>query len=194
MQNKVITMGSSAALLTACLSMSGFFAATAFAGEQDFAGQWMIQIDAPGVVPYRALLEIEEGNNEWVAYVENGPAPLKINGNKIEIEVDSRDRQGFRFQRLLEGELKNGELSGILHSIDILKSAAEYGEDGASWTAVRPDMIAPRKSSNYSLEDYGATWVGIRGVDVRKYTMDMTPAAKVWLSGYDARMDEAQKR
>jgi hypothetical protein len=192
--NKATTMRSTAALITACLLLPGLFDSIAFASEDDFAGQWMIQIDAPGVVPYRALLEVKEENNKWVAFVENGPAPLKINGDKIEIEVDARDRQGFRFQRLLEGELKNGELSGTLHSIDILKSAAEYGEDGALWTAVRPDTIAPRESSNYSLEDYGATWVGIRGVDVRKYTMNMTPAAKEWLSGYDARMDEAQKR
>lgn len=186
-------MRSTVSLLFACLLAASVFASMASASEEDFAGEWMIRIDAPGVIPYRALLEIEQQGDDWIAYVENGPSPLTIDGNKIEIEIDSRDRQGFRFQRLLRGELTDGKLVGVLHSVDILKSAAEYGEDGSLWTAVRPDTIPPRES-NHDLEDYGATWVGIRGVDVRKYTMDMTPAAKEWLSGYDARMDEAQKR
>ncbi len=186
-------MRSTAVLFAASLLLSGLYVPSASASEEDFAGHWMIRIDADGIVPYEAVLEIEQQGDAWLAFVENGPAPLTIDGNTIEIEIDSRDRQGFRFKRLLEGELEDGKISGALHTVDILNSAAEYGEDGSLWSAVRADTIPPREL-DYKLEDYGATWVGIRGMDVRKYTMDMTPAAKEWLSGYDARMDEAQKR
>ena len=165
----------------------------AFADDAGFAGQWMLNIPAPGVVLYAGLLELEQRGDEWVAYVENGPAPVQIDGNKIEITLDTRDRQGFQFQRRLEGTLEDGEMSGVLHSVGILKTAAEYGEDGSPWTAVRLESIPPRRT-DHELEDFAGTWIGIRGVDLRKYTMDLTPSAKEWLAGYDARMDEPQKR
>jgi len=163
------------------------------AHEDHFAGKWILNVVIPGAEPMVGLLEIVKEDDQWKAYVENGPAPFKVDGSKIEIEVDTRDRQGFRFKRLLIGELKDDKLSGVLHSVDILESAAEYGEDGSLWTAVREEAVPPR-NSHATLEDFGGTWVGIRGVDFRKYTMDMTDSAKEWLSGYDARMDEAQKR
>jgi hypothetical protein len=171
----------------------GLIVPAAFADDTGFAGQWMLQIPAPGVVPYAGLLELEQRDDKWVAYVENGPAPVHIDGNKIEVTLDTRDRQGFQFQRRLEGTLEDDEMSGVLHSVGILKTAAEYGEDGSSWTAVRLESIPPRRT-DHDLEDFAGTWVGIRGVDLRKYTMDLTPSAKEWFAGYDARMDEPQKR
>ena len=190
---KVNALRISPALFIVGVMLVGVAADPATAEEERFAGKWMMNVVIPGAEPLVGLLEIVEEDGEWVAYVENGPAPLKIDGNKIEVEVDTRDRQGFRFQRLLQGELNDDQLAGVLHSIDILESAAEYGEDGSLWTAVRADSMPARKSAA-TLEDFGGTWVGIRGVDFRKYTMDMTDSAKEWLSGYDARMDEAQKR
>ena len=181
------------ALFLAWVVLIGAPVNQATAHEEHFAGKWMLNVVVPDAEPLVGLLEIVKEDGKWVAYVENGPTPLKIDGNKIEVEVDTRDRQGFRFQRLLAGELKDDQLSGVLHSIDILDSAAEFGEDGSLWTAVRADSVPPRESSA-TLEDFAGTWVGIRGVDFRKYTMDMTDSAKEWLAGYDARMDEAQKR
>ncbi len=164
----------------------------AFAND-NFAGKWLLRIEAPGVVPYEGLLDIERQGDAWVAYVENGPAPIKIDGNRIEVTVDTRDRQGFQFDRVLEGALEDGKMSGVMHSVGILKTAAEYGEDGSPWTAVRLESV-PKRTSDHTLEDFHGTWVGIRGVDLRKYTMDLTPSAQEWHAGYDARMDEPQKR
>lgn len=186
-------MRSTVALLLAWVMLVGISTPRAFADEAGFAGQWMIRIPAPDVVPYEGLLELEQQGDEWVAYIENGPAPVSIKGNNIEIILDTRDRQGFQFQRLLEGALVDGKMSGVLHSVGILETAAEYGEDGSPWTAVRMDTIPPR-TREHELGDFAGTWVGIRGVDLRKYTMDLTPAAKEWFAGYDARMDEPQKR
>ena len=169
------------------------FMSSAFADEDDFPGKWMLRITAPGVVPYEGLLEIEREGDAWVAWIENGPAPVSIDGNSIELTLDTRDRQGFQFQRRLEGVLEDGKMSGVLHSVGILKTAAEYGEDGSPWTAVPLEAIPPR-NSDHVLRDFAGTWIGIRGVDLRKYTMELTPAAKEWFAGYDARMDEPQKR
>lgn len=181
-------MRSTVALLLAWVMLVGISTPRAFADEAGFAGQWMIRIPAPDVVPYEGLLEIEQQGDGWVAYIENGPAPVSIEGTNIEIILDTRDRQGFQFQRLLEGALVDGKMSGVLHSVGILETAAEYGEDGSPWTAVRMDTIPPR-TREHELGDFVGTWLGIRGVDLRKYTMDLTPAAKEWFAGYDARMD-----
>ena len=164
----------------------------AFANE-DFVGQWMLTIEAPGVVPYQGLLEIEKHGDAWRAWVENGPAPLSIDGNAIELTIDTRDRQGFQFDRVLSGTLEDEKITGVMNSVGILQTAAEYGEDGSPWSAVRLESIPPRRT-DYTIEDFAGTWIGIRGVDLRKYTMDLTPQAAEWHAGYDARMDEPQKR
>jgi len=189
----VVTSRVTATLFFICASWLCLSPVPSHAAENDFAGQWMLNVAIPSAEPLIGVLDIVEEDGEWRAYVENGPAPLRIDGNEIEVEVDTRDRQGFRFQRLLTGTLKDGNMSGVLLSVNILDSAAEFGEDGSLWTAVRIETLAPRES-NHTLADFGGVWIGIRGVDFRKYTMDLTPGAKQWLAGYDARIDEAQKR
>jgi len=169
------------------------FSAVSIAGDDDFVGQWTLRINASGIAPYEGLLDVEKKNDELLAWVENGPAPIAIDGNKIEVTIDSRDRQGFKFYRVLEGELKDGAINGVIRTADILETAAENGEDGAAWTAVRADALEPRGSNN-TLKDFEGTWIGIRGVDIRKYTMDLTEKARAWVTAYDARMDEPQKR
>jgi hypothetical protein len=166
---------------------------TVFASESDFIGEWMLNVEVPDAAPVVGVLEIRRQGDALVAWVENGPAPITIDGDKIAVTVDSRDRQGFKFHRVLEGELKDGAISGVISSLDMLQSAAEFGEDGSPWTAVRLDTIEHR-SGGHSLKDFDGTWIGIRGVDFRKYTMDVTDAAKAWLAAYDARLDEPQKR
>ena len=169
-----------------------FFAATASASE--FAGNWMITIEAPGVAPYVAQLDIEESNGGLRAWVENGPAPVAIDGDHIELRISSRDRQGFRFERILDGTLEGDRITGIVHMDGLLETAAENGEEESPWSAVRLENLPRRDSSRYSLQDYDGTWAGIRGVDFRKYDMDLTAKGKAWVDEYDARMDEPQKR
>lgn len=164
------------------------------AAESDFIGEWILTIEAPGIVPYVARLDIDDVDGQITAHVENGPAPLRIDGDSIEVTVDARDRQGFRFERILSGTLTDGRISGSIRTKGILETAAENGEDGAPWSATRAATITPRNSSMYELADFEGTWVGIRGVDLRKYTMALTPDGQRWVEAYDARMDEPQKR
>ena len=176
--------------VAACCTLLCFAGAKA---DVDLAGRWLLTIDIPDAAPLTGQLDIEHANGEWSAWVENGPAPITVNGDQVEITVDSRDRQGFRFQRVLHGEYDGEALSGVMKSVDILESAAEFGEDGSAWSAVRLESVTT-EAIPAELEDFGGTWIGIRGVDFRKYSMDLTAAGQAWIDEYDARMDEPQKR
>jgi hypothetical protein len=172
------------AFLLACLPSIG--------QEPDFAGQWMLDVQIPAE-PLAGLLELEQDGGRWVAWVEGGPTPVTIDGNTIELYIDSRDRQGFRFQRKLTGTLDNNGMRGTMTSIDVVESAAEFGEDGSAWSA-RRFVDAPPEEPIESLDELAGTWAPLRGRDIRKWTMALTPAAREWHAGYDARMDEPQKR
>lgn len=168
--------------------------APGLAAPTEFEGSWMLTIDAPNVVAYRARLDVERRGETAIAFVENGPAPVAIDGDRIELEVDARDRQGFRFTRVLTGVLDGRRITGTLRAEGVLETAAESGENGAAWSAVRLEDVPPRDSSGFELADFDGTWVGIRGVDLRKYSMALTERAAAWVDAYDARMDEPQKR
>lgn len=164
----------------------------AIADEAAFTGQWTLTVQIPAE-PLVGLLELERRDGEWAAFVEGGPAPVSIDGNTIELYVDARDRQGFRFQRKLSGTLAEGRMSGTLASIDVVESAAEFGEDGSTWSAVPFHETVPEVPIE-SIADIAGIWAPLRGLDFRKWTMALTPAAKAWHANYDARMDEPQKR
>jgi len=160
--------------------------------EAEFSGRWSLEVRIPAE-PLIGLLELEHTDGGWNAFVEGGPAPVTITGDRIDLLVDSRDRQGFRFQRRLTGTLQDGMIAGTMHSIDVVESAAEFGEDGSTWTA-RPFTDTAPEVPIRRLEQLDGIWAPLRGLDFRKWTMALTPAAAEWHAGYDARMDEPQKR
>ncbi|MBT5219927.1 MAG: hypothetical protein HOI35_07595 [Woeseia sp.] len=164
----------------------------AFAAEVDFAGAWRLNVVIPAE-PLVGLLELEMTDSGWIAWVEGGPTPVTISGQQIELLIDSRDRQGYLFQRKLTGQLDNGKMTGVMTSIDVVETAAEFGEDRSVWTAV-PYVFSATEFPIAEPRMLKGIWVPLRGVDFRKWSTAMTPAAIEWLSGYDARMDEPQKR
>jgi len=167
-------------------------ASSVLSDEADFVGLWQLNVQIPAE-PLVGLLELEQTDDQWIAWVEGGPAPVSIDGDRIELYVDARDRQGFRFQRKLSGVLENGRISGTLTSIDVVESAAEFGEDGSAWSAV-PYVESSPDVAIESFSDIAGIWAPLRGLDFRKWTMALTPEAKAWHAEYDARMDEPQKR
>ena len=179
---------------SAWIGLAALVLAQPVVAQSDAVGEWRVKIDAPGIVPYEASLNIEEEDGRVVAWVENGPAPIVIDGNRIELRVDARDRQGFRFNRVLIGDITDDRMDGTVYTEGVLETAAEHGEDKSPWSAVRQRLIPERDSSRYALSDFQGTWVGVRGRDLRKYSMDLTEKGKAWVSQYDARMDEPQKR
>lgn len=170
------------------------FCLPAAAADEDFAGSWLLTIDAPGVVPYEARLDIEVSDDGVRAWIENGPAPVTIEGDRITVRADSRDRQGFPFTRVLAGERINDRMTGTASIEGLADTAAEFGENDSPWSAVRFDQATDRVDRDATLADFHGTWVGVRGRDVRKYSMDLTTNGQAWVDAYDARMDEPQKR
>ena len=161
----------------------------------DFEGRWMVTLEPPGVAPYIAQLDIErDEGGRLAAFVENGPAPLRIEDTSIELAVDARDRQGYRFVRVLTGTLDGESMQGRVRTEGLLEAAAEFGENGASWRAVRAESLPERDSSQYQRSDFDGIWAPVRGVDVRKYSMQLTERAEQWMEDYDPRLDEPQKR
>ena len=71
----MIAMRNARSLPLTLLLLAAAFSASA--DDAEFAGQWMITIEAPGIVPYEGLLEIERTGGQWLAWVENGPAPVR---------------------------------------------------------------------------------------------------------------------
>lgn len=182
----------------------------ALCADSPFVGSWRVTIDAPGVVPYEGRLDIEKvddpadddgpDDGDIAAWLENGPAPVTIDGDRITIRADARDRQGFRFERVLSGELEGDRISGSVGIEGLADTAAEFGEDGAPFSAIRipknaePGPPPSAADVDAKLRDFDGTWVGVRGRDLRKYSMDLTEAGRAWTESYDARMDEPQKR
>ncbi|MDA0993687.1 MAG: hypothetical protein O3A13_08645, partial [Proteobacteria bacterium] len=111
-------------------------AASAIADDADFEGSWMLDVRVPAE-PLVGLLELQSSDTGWVAFVEGGPAPVEIRDSHIEILIDARDRQGYLFQRKLIGNLEDGVIEGTMESIDVVESAAEFGEHGSAWSAKR---------------------------------------------------------
>jgi hypothetical protein len=135
------------------------------------------------------LLEIEQVGGVWVGHVEGGPVGLSIDGNKLEVVVDSRDIAGFVFERKLTGELSGDGLSGTVTMVD----NPESDQNGKTWTATRFDPDAAPVGEPRPDEILG-TWVAVQGLDFRKYKMDLTATAQEWHDGYLLHLDQPNVR
>jgi len=142
-----------------------------------------------------ALLEIRDTGDGLAAWVEGGPAPLVISGDRVEIAIDDRKIRGGSMVRYLSGVLDNGSLAG------------EYGPDHepteqemsicrdiplacavptGTWTAV--PYAPPESGSEPSPVDLSGAWELV-GRPLYKYTSDLTPAGQAWKDGFDVTMD-----
>lgn len=156
--------------------------------ESDFAGAWMVTLDVPPA-DIIGVLEIEAAGSGWSAWVEGGPAGLSIDGRSIEVVVDSRDIAGFVFERKLVGTLSGDRIQGTLTVV----GNDESPENGASWVAVRAPEMSDGTDDPRPV-DLAGVWVPATGVDFRKYSMDLTPAAEAWHSDYLFHLDQPNVR
>ena len=73
----------------------------------------MVDLQTTGA-PLRGLLEIEQHDGEWKAWIEGGPAPLTMGDDTITIDVDSRDIRGFIFiRRLVQRHINSVIIFGL---------------------------------------------------------------------------------
>ena len=150
-------------------------------------GDWMLEI-VPTGAPIIGLLEVEPNGDNWEAFVEGGPAPVHIDGDSITVDIDSRDLRGFVFVLKLDGHLEGEKLSGSY----TIESDAEVSFSPGTWSATRYTPEArPTKPAPV---DLSGIWKPAAGVDMRKYSMDLTPAAKSWHDGYLMHYDQPNVR
>jgi hypothetical protein len=168
-------------LLTLALAMGQAIANPALEGE------WMLQIDATGA-PLSGLLQLERDGEEWRAFVEGGPAPVTVDENTVVVDIDSRDLRGFVFIIRLKGELQDDRLQGTF----TIHSDAQIRMAPSTWSASRYEKI-PR-SSEPDPVDISGIWTPAPGIDIRKYSMDLTPAAEEWHAGYLMHYDQPNVR
>lgn len=150
-------------------------------------GAWKIEVFPDGA-PLNGVLEIERHGDEWAAFIEGGPAPITIDGDQIEFSMDTRDIRGFVFMLNLEGELKNDRLMGS-YTVD---SDAQISFTDGSWSATR--YVPVERPSEPDPVNMAGTWTPAPGVDFRKYTMLLTPAAQEWHDDYLMHYDQPNVR
>ena len=91
--------------------LSGLLAIHVAAADADFVGEWDLSV-RQGRMNIEALLSIRQTDDGLVAYVEGGPAPLMIDGNRIEFGVDDRKTRGGSMVRYFRGTLEDGRMAG----------------------------------------------------------------------------------
>jgi hypothetical protein len=150
-------------------------------------GEWMMEVSTAGA-PVISLLQLERDGDHWQAFVEGGPAPVTIDGESIVVEVDSRDIRGFVFIWRFAGQLQDDRLAGSY----TLESEAPIPIAPGTWTAVRhePD----KRPAEPAPVDLSGIWKPAPGVDIRKYSMDLTDEAKAWHAGYLMHYDQPNVR
>ena len=147
----------------------------------------MIEVKPDGAAVI-GLLQVEQNNSQWRAWVEGGPAPITVNKDNIVVDIDIRDIRGFVFVARLEGVLQNDELVG---SFSLISDSEVYFTPG-TWTGERYTPIKrPHKRDPI---DISGIWTPAPGVDMRKYSMDMTPAAQNWHQNYLTHYDQPNVR
>jgi hypothetical protein len=150
-------------------------------------GDWMIEVKPSGAAVI-GLLEIERNDDGWQAFVEGGPAPIKVDGNQVAVDIDTRDIRGFVIVLKLEGQLDDDRLFGSY----TVQSDAEVSFTPGTWSAAR--FVEEERAKEPHPVDISGIWKPAPGVDFRKYSMDLTDEAEAWHANYLMHYDQPNVR
>ena len=164
------------------------FCSASYGEESTFEGRWIISLQDKKRV-LEGLLEIENINNEWRAYLEGGPVSIEISNNNIVLIADSRDVRGFVFDRKMIGKIDKNIIKGTYTQ----EGAAAQKEDPGPWRAER-EKLKIQKELKPNPSDISGLWVATQQLDFRKYTMALTPNGKKWLENYLPYYDQPDVR
>jgi len=151
-------------------------------------GRWILSVQDKDR-KLEGVLEVERDGDDWVAYLEGGPASIAIDGDTVTIIADSRDVRGFVFDRRMTGTISGDSMSGIYEQV----GAAAQEEAPGPWRANR-ETLADIVSIVETPFDLTGTWTATQELDFRKYTMSLTPAGKKWLESYLPYYDQPDVR
>ena len=155
--------------------------------NENLAGDWMLELTGSGPTII-GMLSLRHSDGDWVGHVEGGPVDVTVDGDALTVVIDSRDLQGFVFDRILTGRLSDGQIAGRFEI-----SGATYGDEpGGKWTATPKLPERPRAAA--APVDLSGTWKPAPGIDFRKYSMDLTPEADAWFDGYLMHYDQPNVR
>ena len=179
------------------------FISTSSFAQDSIEGEWMLmlngvkaQIDNSVVIgaptdnkaAIIGQLSLKESNGNWGGHVEGGPVEINVEGDSIEILIDSRDLAGFVFFRRLTGKYSNQDMSGTF----TIEGTTENPEAGGHWIATR------KTTENIDLPpqpvDISGIWTPAPGMDFRKYSMDLTDKAQTWHDEYINHYDQPNVR
>lgn len=170
------------------------------AAEADFPGEWWLVLQQ-GRSTMDGVLTIRQTAQGIAGHVEGGPIRLQIVDKQITMAIDDRTATGMPFERFLEGELDAGTMSGTfgpefpvaekvqeLCRIRPLACPAPTG----TWRAT-PYVASDTAGQPPSPVDLSGRWV-LAGTGIRRWTMDLTDAAREWQAGFDVEMDLPSQR
>lgn len=179
--NSALVYGALAAALAAA-SCGAREDARDSAREAGFIGDWRITVDR-GAAPRVGVLEIVATDAGLAAYIDGGPAPVEIDGDRIALTMDWEDGGGLHHVSRLEGVLADGAISG---------AQTENDEPQGAWSAA-PEVArvtgAPPAPVDLSGVWYNSTFDG-----TAKYTFAMTDEAKTFQAGFEPMLDDPSLR
>ncbi len=167
------------------------------AGQDGFAGEWMLSIDQ-GRGAMTGLLELATEGGGLVGHVEGGPVSVRVEGNRIEIGVDDRTGAGEPYVRKLTGELTGDLMEGRFGPEEVSQFCLDFPlschEPRGTWRAER-SVSTPAAEQPPQPVDLSGIWVTARGGSgIARFTMDLTPAAQTWVDGFDTELDLPSQR
>lgn len=174
-------------VLASCLTYKVFAQAGAMP-----TGEWMLALEnSPAEL--KGLLVLENGDNGYAGYVEGGPIEVDIDGDNIELRIDSRDAGARQFFRILTGTIQRQSDEITMSGTYISTAINARDTSPKSWHA-EPYVPVDTSGLAPAPVDFSGMWNGGSGVDMRKYSMDVKPHAAEWTAKYDPDMDQPPLR
>ena len=167
------------------------------AQESDFVGDWTIVTTGFSFVgSTTSYLEVTIEDNDGVleAYVYNGPAPIRVNGNDFELDIDWRSGFDVEYLSTLIGSLgEDGSLAGEMTHHGATTFLGRPWQDG-KFTATRAEPRSDLQGLAPEPVDLSGVWNRASGLGaVSKIRFSMTDQGQATLDSY-LEMDNANSR
>lgn len=160
----------------ACLTLAVAISLTGHA-QPPLEGAWRLTLENQGQ-RHTGILTFEAAGDELAAFIDGGPVPMTIEGNRIEIELDYRDGGGRLLSYGLAGSIGADRLAGVLTPLE--------GAPG-SWYAT---PVVASEASPPEPVDLSGIWSRTSS-GTAKVHLDYTPAAQLVVDNYSYLDDPA---
>lgn len=173
------------------------FSGVLFAADSALVGEWTIVTTGfsfVGSTTSYADLTIEENDGELEAYLYNGPATLRVEGNNFELDIDWRSGFDVEYLSTFKGALgEDGRLAGELTHHGASTFLGRPWKDG-TFTATRAESQPDLQGLAPEPVDLSGVWNRASGMwGINKIYFSMTGQGQATLDNY-LEMDNANSR